>query len=158
MLEDNADFQVVNTAVPFFGVNLKRLWGSAALVSYIADILQDAKNSTFKGIADPVLQAFANLLVQHKLDFPQLYPALDENKAFVTIRTAYPQIAARISEVWGQKALLSYLNEFLHDTRDVHRKGFPGDVLLALFDISELHQKYNPHLYPTSTIWSHEEH
>ncbi len=153
MLDDNADFKVINDAVPFFGVNLRRVWDSSELVGYVSEILHDAQSNAFKALPDEVLAAFHRLLELHRQDYPQQYPDLDASQDFHVIHDAFPHIAEKIKVLWGQKELVTYMDEFFKVSRGVGRKGFPGDVLMALSAIGAQHQEIFGHLYPKPTLW-----
>ncbi len=56
-----------------------------------------------------------------------------------TITASYPHIGKMLSEKWGTKDLVSYIEQLLQDTRDGSRRGFPFQVMAALVNIQGLH-------------------
>ncbi|MEN9474018.1 MAG: hypothetical protein RIS48_738 [Pseudomonadota bacterium] len=56
-----------------------------------------------------------------------------------TINASYPHIGKMLSEKWGTKDLVSYIEQLLQDTRDGSRRGFPFQVMAALVNIQSLH-------------------
>lgn len=56
-----------------------------------------------------------------------------------TITASYPHIGKMLSEKWGSKDIVSYIEQLLQDTRDGSRRGFPFQVMTALVNIQSQH-------------------
>ena len=61
-----------------------------------------------------------------------------------TINASYPHISKMLSEKWGTKDLVPYIEHLLQDTRDGSRRGFPFQVMAALVNIQSQHLHETP--------------
>ncbi len=152
-LDDNPDFNVIKDLFPQFGVNLKRHWGKKTFLIYVEDLLRDARAGGQKGFPSEAETALASLSEQHRKAHPMLLPLLDYNADFKVIDQAFPHIGSKIKLYWGQRQFANYMNELLHGTRGGKRRGFPSDVLTALGNLFEQHNKVYPPLLPKADVW-----
>lgn len=74
----------------------------------------------------------------------KLYPHQTEAK--------YPRIVEKISILWGTVAMHRYFNEILFDDRG-DREGFPADVMLELFALSNFHESAKPSRSAMALEW-----
>ena len=152
-LDDNPDFNVIKDLFPQFGVNLKRHWGKKTFLIYVEELLRDARAGGPKGFPDEAVSALVSLSEQHRKAHPMLLPLLDYNADFKVIDQAFPHIGSKIKLYWGQRQFANYMNELLHGTRGGKRRGFPSDVLTALGNLFEQHNKVYPPLLPKADVW-----
>ena len=68
---------------------------------------------------------------------------------------SYPRIAERIAQLWGNEALVSFLNDLLFDSRG-NRAGFPPEVAHELFVIQQKHDQVMG-IGIDAAIWGYEE-
>ena len=78
----------------------------------------------------------------------KLYPHQTEAK--------YPRVAERISILWGTVGMARYFNEILFDDRG-DREGFPPDVMLELFALSNHHESTKPSRSALESAWNSRE-
>ena len=64
-----------------------------------------------------------------------LYPHRTEAK--------YPRIVEKIAALWGTAGMAPYFNDILFDDRG-DREGFPPDVMMELFALSDFHESSKP--------------
>ena len=57
------------------------------------------------------------------------------------IEAEYPHIAKALKLLWGYPEASKYIVKLIDDCRTGERKGFSPEVLTALLDIQETHQK-----------------
>ena len=152
-LDDNPDFNVIKALFPQFGANLKRHWGKKIFLIYVEELLRDARAGGQKGFSAEFVTALASLSEQHRKAHPLLLPLLDYNPDFKVIDQAFPHIGSKIKLYWGQRQFATYMNELLHDTRGGTRRGFPSDVLTALGNLFDQHNKAYPPLLPKADVW-----
>jgi len=154
MISENPDFQVVNSAYPMFGGFIKRLWGSAEMVSYLKELQASTEGPASQNFSHAVVQAIRNLTKQHDEEFPHLLPHLGDNIALQTVTQAFPGIGEKLARYWGTKEFHAYMSGLLQNDRGVERKGFPFEILMALHTLAEKHNKDFKHLFPTIDIWT----
>ena len=73
-----------------------------------------------------------------------LYPTHTEAK--------YPRIAEKIAMLWGTVGMSRYFNEILFDDRG-DREGFPSEVMLELFALSNYHDSTRPSRSAIESAW-----
>ncbi len=71
---------------------------------------------------------------------------LKENPHFQIIQSAYPHIADKLEMFWGHLDFVRYVDKLTYDTRDGGRQGFPSEIFMALFSLSEDHLDAHPFL------------
>ena len=152
-LDDNPDFIVIKDLFPQFGVYLKRHWGKKTFLIYVEELLRDARAGGEKGFPAEAVTALASLSEQYHKAHPMLLPLLDYNSDFKVIDQAFPRIGSKIKLYWGQRQFATYMNELLHDTRGGKRRGFPRDVLTALGNLFDQHNKAYPPLFSKADVW-----
>jgi uncharacterized protein len=77
-----------------------------------------------------------------------LYPHQAEAK--------YPRIVQRISNLWGTAGMSRYFTEILFDDRG-DREGFPPEVMLELFALSNYHESTKPSRSAIDSAWQSSE-
>ena len=77
-----------------------------------------------------------------------LYPHQTEVK--------YPRIIQRISDLWGTAGMSRYFTEILFDDRG-DREGFPADVMMELFALSNYHESTKPSRSALESAWENSE-
>ena len=152
-LDDNPDFNVIKDLFPQFGVNLKRHWGKKTFLIYVEELMRDARAGGPKGFPDEAVSALVSLSEQHRKAHPMLLPLLDYNADFKVIDQAFPRIGGNIKLYWGQGQFAPYMNELLRSTRGGGRRGFPSDVLTALGNLFDQHNKAYPPLLANADVW-----
>lgn len=80
---------------------------------------------------------------------------MTNSKAFVFIANAHPRIAAALKLYWGEPEFVPYVENLLNDTRDGERKGFHGDIVIALQNLLERHNLEYPRFSPSArmSLW-----
>ena len=68
------------------------------------------------------------------------------SKAYECVNNQFPRIGAAIKLFWGQPEFSPYVEKLLMDNRGESRKGFPGDVVIALHDLLSRHHADFPDL------------
>ena len=77
-----------------------------------------------------------------------LYPHKTEEK--------YPRIVEKIAMLWGTVGMSRYFTEILFDDRG-DREGFPPDVMLELFALSNYHESSRPSRSAIENAWKSSE-
>ena len=77
-----------------------------------------------------------------------LYPHQTEAK--------YPRIIERISNLWGTVGMERYFKEILFDDRG-DREGFPPDVMMEIFALSNYHESTKPSRSAIDSAWQSSE-
>ena len=78
-------------------------------------------------------------------DSSSTYPHKTEEK--------YPRIVEKISALWGTSTMSKYFSELLFDDRG-GRAGFPPDVMMEIFKLSNHHDAMKPSRSVLDTKWS----
>ena len=65
------------------------------------------------------------------------------NENLLLLHARMERIGKALEFLWGEKEFPPYVNGLLSDTRG-NRKGFPGDVLIAIMNLQELHDVMFP--------------
>ena len=91
-----------------------------------------------------MIEKLANLLGEGS----NLYPHKTEAQ--------YPRVAERISILWGTVGMSRYFTEILFDDRG-DREGFPPDVMLELFALSNFHESTKPSRSALESAWKDKE-
>ena len=91
-----------------------------------------------------MIEKLANLLGEGS----NLYPHKTEAR--------YPRVAERISVLWGTVGMSRYFTEILFDDRG-DREGFPPDVMLELFALSNFHESTKPSRSALESAWKDKE-
>ena len=73
---------------------------------------------------------------------------IEDNDNFKVIAKGFPKIASELKTLWGTPKFNTYLDELEQDKTGAHRAGFPQDVLSALLEIGQEHDKLFPQLKP----------
>lgn len=84
---------------------------------------------------------------------------LQHNPHFNAVNQAFPHIGIKLQEFWGSRDFVTYMLGLIHGTRDGTRRGFPGDVLFALYALSDEHQQAHPEFlsHAPDDFWAHVE-
>jgi hypothetical protein len=78
-----------------------------------------------------------------------------DSDAHTFISHLHPRIAAALKLYWGEPEFVPYVENLLQDTRDGERKGFHGDVVIALQNLLERHNLEYPRFSPSArmSLW-----
>ena len=77
-----------------------------------------------------------------------------DSKAYECVNNHFPRIGAAIKLFWGQPEFAPYVEQLLTDNRSESRKGFSGDVVIALTNIVTRHNADFPALAITGdAVW-----
>lgn len=136
-------------------------WGSKDLGKYIASLLS-APAASGVGLSPETVDIIHRLKAHHQQEFPEieldLEPALEKLRAdvnFLVIQTGFPHVGARIIQTWGSSAFHEYADSLFKDNRGGQRRGFPKEIVLAIFRLVELHDKDYPDLIRSGAdVWS----
>jgi len=148
--------------VPKLAENIITRWGSSDLDGYIAGMLVDPVPAKL-GITSESLTALVALRDIHAAEFPQFsgltIPAITDQLAgnvhFKVINDRFPHIGNHLIANWGHASFYKFLEDLFVDTRGGKRAGFPEDVGLAIFRLSQQHDDAFPKLVArNSEIWS----
>jgi len=148
--------------VPKLAENIIIRWGSSDLDGYIAALLADRAPASLQ-ITKESLAALAALREMHTVEFPQFFgltiPAITNQLAgnvhFKVINDRFPHIGKRLIANWGHASFYKFLEDLFVDTRGGKRAGFPEDVGLAIFRLSQQHDDAFPKLVAgNGGIWS----
>jgi hypothetical protein len=72
---------------------------------------------------------------------------------FLLLGENFPTIAKALQLLRGHPEVATYVTKLLADTRDHARQGFPPEVLTALLNIQEAHQKLVPDNSTEANPW-----
>ena len=162
MSSKNDLFRTINARSPSIVEQLITGWGSLQFSEYVNDLLKDAQKGTRPELKEDVISALSELRAEHDREFPQytvqaeelVVERLEQTPYFQTINARFPRIARRLVATWGHAAFGEYINDLLNDNR-AGRQGFPEEIMLALFKLSEEHDKEFPQFVLKITdIWS----
>lgn len=159
--------RALNERLPSVAEQVISHWGTAELDAYVHRVLREAPTSGL-GISDEIRQWLTSLVALHVQEFPKfaalsceaVSARLSAHPDFRTVNERFPHIGAQIIAHWGRKGYHAYIESLFNDTRRLKRQGFPEAVVLALFHLTELHDKEHPEAAGRSgDIWaSHDEH
>lgn len=78
-----------------------------------------------------------------------------DSRAFAHVSDAFPRIASTLQLYWGEPEFVPYVEGLLKDTRDGERKGFQGDMIVALQNLLERHNLEFPQFSPSQrmSLW-----
>jgi len=147
---------------PTLAENIIARWGSSDLDGYIAGLLVIPPPAKLR-ITSESLTALAALREIHSAEFPQFsaltIPAiinqLAGNVHFKVINDRLPHIGDHLVANWGHATFYKFLEDLFVDTRGGKRKGFPEEVGLAIFRLSQQHDDAFPKLIAGNReIWS----
>lgn len=62
------------------------------------------------------------------------------------VGAAFPELKVKLGLFWGNQEFIDLMHDLQHDTRGNTRKGFPLDVLDALYELEQLHYDAFPHI------------
>jgi hypothetical protein len=149
LLKDNELFKMINACSPQAGKRLFVLWGRPEAIMYLNDLIVDAKEDPASGFTSEVEAAFHELKKQHDEEFPRQegqpeWHVLTHDEHFMVVNAKFKRIARRLKELWGGPEFGGFINDLIHDTRDGARQGFPPDVAMAMFKLSQKHDKAFP--------------
>ena len=157
----------VNERLPSVAEQLIGRWGTPELDSYIEQIIHDAPRSGL-GLTPDLIDAMRELRATHLAEFPKfaaitpeaVAARLADNPDFRLINGRFPHIGAQIVATWGRRAFHWYIDSLFNDKKRLDRKGFPEDVVMAIFRLTQIHDEENPGSVEVSkNIWdSHDEH
>ncbi len=162
MASKNNLFRTINARSPSVVEQLITGWGSLQFSECVSDLLKDAQKGTRPELKKEVVSALAELRAMHDREFPQyavvaeerVVERLEQMPYFQTINARFPRIARRLVATWGHAAFGEYINNLLNDNR-AGRQGFPEEIMLALFKLSEEHDKEFPqYVLKITDIWS----
>ena len=77
-----------------------------------------------------------------------IYPHKTEEK--------YPRIVDKIAVLWGTSGMSKYFTELLFDDRG-GRAGFPSEVMMEIFRLSNFHESSKPSRGKLETAWENPE-
>jgi hypothetical protein len=69
-------------------------------------------------------------------------------KQYLLLRDTYPSIAEKLRSLWGSKEFYDFMEDLQQERTRPLRAGFPGDILMALSDLSSMHADQYPKLAP----------
>jgi len=72
----------------------------------------------------------------------------DGKEQYMVIHRAHPNIGLRMREVWGSAKFYPFMDELTQERKRVSRVGFSPEVLLALSELTAIHDARFPHLVP----------
>lgn len=71
---------------------------------------------------------------------------IHEHPSYLLIKEKHPHLAPRFSLFWGQPDFEPIVTDLIIDTRGDKRKGFDPDVVAAILNLMEIHDKEFPRL------------
>ncbi len=148
--------------LPTLAENIIIRWGGADLDGHIDELLVNASRAKPPLTSDTVaaLQVLRDL---HIAEFPQfasltivaITNQLADNSHFKIINDRFRHIGSRVIATWGHATFYQYLEDLFADSRAGQRKGFPEEVGLAIFRLSQQHDETFPKLAAGNTdVWS----
>jgi hypothetical protein len=156
--------RIIGAQTPELVETLIGLWGRAEFRSQVDDLVKGRRPASPKPLTAEVSAALVELGQEHDRQFPQfaaepedvpIPAALANNPHFATVHGRFARLGSRISRLWGKPAFAGEINNLLNDNRAGARQGFPPEVALALFNLSQDHDREFPDLVLKSTdIWS----
>ena len=72
----------------------------------------------------------------------------DGKEQYMVIHRAHPNIALRLRDVWGSAKFYPYVDELTQEKKRIARAGFAVEVLLALSELTAIHDARFPNLVP----------
>jgi len=80
---------------------------------------------------------------------------IEDSRDFKTIDAKFPNIGQKLKVFWGYKEFVTLMRELETDSGDRPRAGFPGDVLMALHELHQVHDLAYPQLaFKDKSIWN----
>lgn len=140
---------------------LINLQGSSGFDDYVDGVLREESVSA-GGRSGEIASALAALKAEHARSFPSVAVPVEARRSgnfadddkFLMIAARFPHIARNLRAKWGSRAFRDYVDGLFIDTRG-GRQGFPSEILFALFDLRERHEKEFPRCVPEVTnVWS----
>lgn len=153
-------FRVVRAARPAFADQIMAAWGREEFPSLVGNMI---RTLGVAGAAQPsLLLSLESLKAAHDHEFPALAEKQDEPNAealasahFQVINQRFAHIGKKLAGFWGKPEFSAYVNGLMNDTRDGERKGFPPDIMIALWHIIDEHDQKHPACrLKTTDIWS----
>jgi hypothetical protein len=71
---------------------------------------------------------------------------IEDSTEFQMVSEQFPRIGSKLRLFWGYPEFVKLMLELQQDSSERPRAGFPGQVLLALQTLEELHDAQFPHL------------
>ena len=71
---------------------------------------------------------------------------IEDSAAFRTVKLHFPHVEKKIKLFWGKPEFVSLVHDLQDDASDGSDGGFPSDVLLALYELSNTHDILYPKL------------
>ena len=162
MSSKNDLFRTIYARSPSIVEQLISGWGSLQFSECVNDLLRAAQKGARPELKQDVVSALSELRAMHDREFPQcvvlaeevVVEQLEQMPHFQAIKARFPRIARRLVATWGHGAFGEYINDLLNDNR-VGRQGFPEEIMLALFKLSEEHDREFPqYVLKITDIWS----
>lgn len=160
MMAHIEQFRIVRAALPDLADQLMVAWGGPEFSPMVGEKMRSMERASAEQL--PLRQALEHLKTAHDDEFPSLAevreapnPEAVNNANFRIINERFPHLGAKMASYWGKPTFSVYVNGLMNDTRDGQRKGFPAELMIALWHILEEHDV----LYPecrmrTTDIWS----
>lgn len=160
-------FRKLNERLPTVAEKVIGHWGSAELDAYIDQLIREAPSSGL-GLSDDLIQVLRDLKVAHVEEFPRfaalavdaVVARLSELPDFRLIQGGFPHVANQMVATWGRRSFHWYIESLFNDKTRPNRRGFPEEVVMAIFHLSQLHDAENPDAVAVNRdIWAnHDEH
>ena len=81
---------------------------------------------------------------------------METSKAYLFVVRHNERIASALKLYWGEREFVPYVQGLLSDARDGNRVGFPPDMVIALHNLLERHNREFPDFSPSRNagIWA----
>lgn len=154
-------FRLLNARQPVVAERLIARWGTVDLGDLIDVLIREAPRSGL-GVTGELIQVLRDLQTLHLQEFPHLanldpvvvYERLSKQPDFQVVHAAFPHVAQRLVETWGRRAFHDYVSELFSDKRG-GRQGFPMEVVMGIFRLTQLHDQEYPGVKPISgDVWA----
>lgn len=159
----NELFRKINGQFPDIVERTIGLWGTPELDVYLLDLISDQAVHPRAGLTAEHLAALDGLKRVHDAEYPQFIAdeqsaallELDHNPDFRTVDDSYHHVGRRIRAAWGHASFRLYMDTLFNDNRGGKRHGFPEAVAMALFRLSQEHEKRFPQFTPKGfDVWT----
>lgn len=151
----------LNASSPEIAERLISLQGSAGFGRYVDDLLQKEENGSSGHVDDKVASTLHALKAEHDQSFPRFAArsAVFSEKNTVQrekiqmIAATFPHIGKNLVEKWGSRDFCEYISDLFIDRRG-GRQGFPSEILFALLNLRDDHEKEYPEFVREITnVW-----
>ncbi len=160
-------FRRLNERLPAIAEKVIGHWGTVELDAFIDRLVREAPSSGL-GLNEEILAILRDLKTVHIEEFPKfaaltaeaVTQRLSGDADFLIIQRRFPHIGAQIIAAWGRRSFYFYVDSLFNEKKRQKRQGFPEDVVLAIFRLSQVHDREFPASIPTNRdVWSsHDEH